>query len=72
MLLHVAVYTSTLILATIFYGNALSILSILTVFVTHFIIDEMKAKQAIIGLWQDQLMYLLVIVFVVAITQNHP
>ncbi|MEA1909523.1 MAG: DUF3307 domain-containing protein [Patescibacteria group bacterium] len=61
MFLHVAVYMSVLVLAAIFYGEPLNTWVILALFVTHFLIDEAKARHKSIKMWEDQLMHLVTI-----------
>jgi len=58
---HVAVYISVFIVA----GAKLSLMSLIIIFVTHFFIDTLSARWKIINyIWQDQLLHVLVLVFV--------
>jgi hypothetical protein len=58
---HVAVYVSVFVL----FGVDLSILSLIILFVTHFIIDSLKARWGIIKyVWQDQILHIFVLLFI--------
>ena len=63
---HVAVYTSIFIL----FGTGLSLPSLAIIFVTHFIIDPLKSRYGIIKhVWQDQILHILVLIFVFLVTK---
>lgn len=67
---HVAVYTSALILAFMFYGQELPIWAIAVIFVTHILIDACKTIWKIIKhIWQDQLLHIGVLIFIVWLIQ---
>ncbi len=63
---HVAVYTAVFIIA----GAKLSLMSLVIIFVTHFFIDPLKSRWGIIKyIWQDQLLHVLVLIFVFLVTK---
>jgi len=63
---HVAVYTAIFVL----FADWLSALSLTIIFVTHFIIDPLKSRWGIIKyVWQDQILHILVLVFVFFVTK---
>lgn len=63
---HAATYTAAFIL----FPTNLSLISLLIILATHFIIDATKTKLGVnIKSWQDQGMHLLVIIFVILLTR---
>jgi len=63
---HVAVYVSVFIL----FGPHLSWLSLVIIFLSHFIIDPLKSRWEIIKyIWQDQLLHILILLFVFFVTK---
>ena len=62
---HAAVYTASMFLVAQIGGIALSPLALLLFFVSHFLIDPLKARWKIIkSIWIDQLLHFLVILLV--------
>jgi len=65
MFYHVAVYVSAIFLATAIVGIKLPWYSLLTLFVSHFIIDTVSSRLKIIRkIWLDQLLHAIVLVVV--------
>ena len=65
MFYHVAVYVSAIFLATAIVGIKLPWHSLLTLFVSHFIIDTVSSRLKIIRkIWLDQLLHTIVLVVV--------
>ncbi len=63
---HVVVYTSVFVIA----GTKLSLVSLVIIFVTHFLIDTLSARWKIVKhIWQDQLLHVLVLIFVFLVTK---
>jgi hypothetical protein len=63
---HVAVYTAVFVL----FGGGLSFLSLGIIFITHFFIDPLGARWGFVKyIWLDQLLHLLVLLFVFLITK---
>lgn len=59
---HCATYTATFIL----FAHP-SLLAIALIFVTHYVVDTLKARYKVIGpIWVDQLLHLLTIVLILA------
>jgi len=66
---HCLVYTATFVLASGLLDELnVQLLGLLVIFVTHMIIDALKARyQLIKKIWQDQLLHFAVIAVLVAI-----
>lgn len=63
---HVATYTATFIL----FGVGLSLLSLGIIFATHFFIDPLKERWKVVKyVWQDQVLHIAVIIFVLLVTK---
>ena len=63
---HVAVYVAVFIL----FGIELSLLSLSILFISHFIIDTISARWKIVkNIWQDQLLHILVLLFIFFVTK---
>ncbi|MFA5069930.1 MAG: DUF3307 domain-containing protein [Patescibacteria group bacterium] len=63
---HAAVYTATFLLVPV----GLSPLSLGIILVSHFFIDPCKARYGWVKkIWQDQLMHMIVIAFVLLVTK---
>lgn len=59
---HCATYTATFIL---FAHPSLSLLAIITILVTHYIVDTLKARYKIIGpIWLDQVLHVLTLMLI--------
>ncbi len=61
---HVATYTAVFVL----FGANLSMQSLSVIFVTHFIIDALTSRRKV-PIWQDQILHILVLVFVFFVTK---
>ena len=65
-LYHAATYTATFVL----FGPTLSLLSFFLIFASHFVIDPLKSRYGIVKyIWQDQLLHIAVIIFVLLVTK---
>ena len=62
---HCATYTATFIL---FAHPSPSILALILILVTHYVIDTLKARYKVIGsIWLDQLLHVLVIILILTL-----
>lgn len=63
---HVATYTAVFVL----FGGGLSLLSLGIIFVSHFLIDPLSSRWGIVkDIWQDQLLHVLVLIFIFFVTK---
>jgi hypothetical protein len=63
---HVAIYTAVFIL----FGAGLSALSLGIIFMTHFAIDTLSSRwKNIKHIWQDQILHILVLLFIFFVTK---
>jgi hypothetical protein len=61
---HCATYTATFVL----FARPLSLVAGIVLFVTHFIVDALKARYKVIGpIWLDQLLHIVTILLILGL-----
>lgn len=67
---HALTYTSSVFLAGFLGNMVLPIWAIVTLLISHFIIDALKARYKVIkSIWLDQILHIIIIIFLaIAIT----